>query len=163
MDQSENKIPILESHLKENPKSKRPRHVKDVVCPVCYKPVDFPTMGVPVAYRYNKNIRRYFCWCEQCHAGYEVYQFERDGRWVIHKYQIHQTRAAGQAVTLNELPEAPVVLTGPGGVYDIEIDPNNGDLMPAIETMWAAFKAAQNTVECLLKVMIQKTQTGQQK
>ncbi len=56
-------------------------------------------------------------------------QFKRQTRWVIHKYQAYiqcgadktKHKPLGPWEILNELPDPPVVLTGPGGDFDTEM------------------------------------------
>ncbi len=103
--------------------------VADAVCPVCFELLTVPSFLPIDMARYIPDLRRYFGWCFTCNRGFCVIQFKRQTRWVIHKYQAYiQTGAdktkhktLGPWEILNELPEVPVVLTGPGGDYDTEM------------------------------------------
>ncbi|HIJ67254.1 MAG TPA: hypothetical protein HPP51_03095 [Planctomycetes bacterium] len=127
---AKNEIPILGKHKK--------RTVPDVVCPVCCKLM--PDPAVIYNYdRYGRRLRRYFCWCWQCEQGFEVEQFDSDGRWQIHRYRRYvydlQSQACvpkGGFVKLHELPEPPAVLTGPGGDYDEPVDPDEVKILEDI-------------------------------
>lgn len=96
---------------------------------MCFELLTVPTFLPVNNARYIPEIRRYFGWCFGCKRGFCVIQFKRDGRWVIHKYQAY-IQARGNKIEymplgtwqiLNELPEVPVVLLGPGGDYDREL------------------------------------------
>lgn len=104
--------------------------VADVVCPVHFRPVAHPHLAKPLTDRYGRTLRTYFIWCPQCHAGYEVEQFSRDGRWVIGRYRQYKlfgsslvTRPAGPWQKLNDMPDPDPVVLGPGGDYDQPVDP----------------------------------------
>ena len=103
--------------------------VKDAVCPVCFKPLVNPMVNeYPNGAKCKRPLRTYFAWCFNCNKGFEVIQFERERRWVIHKYQEYtvddkegKCRHIDDWTVLNEMPEAPLVMTGPGGDYVKEI------------------------------------------
>lgn len=127
--------------------------VKDVVCPECFESVKCAAQffDKPCVDRYGRETRRYFAWCDKCKLGSEVIQFKRDERWVIHKYQRYEPtgsfencRATGNWQTFNDLPEVPLVMTGPGGEFQ------NG-ITPSAEC--ELLKTIQNTVVVLQNAM----------
>ncbi len=103
--------------------------VTDAVCPVCLELLTVPSFLPVDMARYIPDLRRYFGWCFTCNRGFCVIQFKRQTRWVIHKYQVYiqcgaektKHKPLGQEVILNELPDPPVVLFGPGGDFDTEM------------------------------------------
>jgi len=135
--------------------------IKDVVCPVCAKPLPYPRICSHKKDRYGREIRTYFGWCFFCansncdDAGCEVIQFKRDNKWFIHKYQQyaidrqHDTcRPAGKWITLNELPEPAPVVTGPGGDYDKSIEPA---VVSIIEPLYKILSNVTQLLGSLLK------------
>ena len=103
--------------------------VADAVCPVCFELLTVPSF-LPIDHtRYTPELRRYFGWCFGCKRGFCVIQFKRGDRWVIHKYQAYvqtgkektEHKPLGPWKILNELPDPPLVLTGPGGDFDTEM------------------------------------------
>jgi hypothetical protein len=98
--------------------------VTDVICPNCFQIPPGVTLFNPVTDRYGRTTRSYFGWCIECHQGFEVVQYQQAGRWFIHKYRFwHAAMPEGLNVPdwwnkVNELPDPPVVLTGPCGEYD---------------------------------------------
>jgi hypothetical protein len=102
--------------------------VPDVVCPICFKPLTCPAIVNDNTDRYGRRLRTYFGWCFECGVGNNVIQFYRYGRWIIHKYKHAHEKGPGRYkfddywTQLNEMPEPPLLLTGPGGDYDSPID-----------------------------------------
>lgn len=128
--------------------------VPDCICPVCYKPLANAQI-IPQPDRYRE-LRRYLGFCGTCHVGSEVIQFKRDGRWVIHKYQVYSyigqlthCQASGKWVTLNELPEPAPVVTGPGGEYDQQIRLTKDDVM-MLTTLRKGLEAFAAAIECFM-------------
>lgn len=102
--------------------------VKDAVCPECFELMICPAVNEHRAGKDSRPMRSYFAWCFKCDKGFEVIQFERAGRWVIHKYQEYtvddqegKCRHVNGWTVLNEITDAPLVMTGPGGDYRKEI------------------------------------------
>lgn len=123
----------------------------DIVCPKCFKPM-VATQIIPQPDRYGRKIRRYLGFCTGYNLGSEVWQFERDGRWVIHKYQVYayvgqltHCQASGKWVTLNDLPEPAPVVTGPGGDYDKQIKLSATDI--------AMLSTLQRGLECAVAAL----------
>lgn len=136
--------------------------VKDAVCAKCFRHIQYPQIVSKGTDRYGRTIRTYFGWCFGCHIGCEVIQFERDGRWVIHKYQNYAVKDGSHSqlsnkwTVLNELPESAAVVLGPGGDYDKQINPEDISFKPILKNILAALKATTKTVECLLEIIIDK-------
>ena len=131
---------------------------KDVVCPKCFKPLPKLSYTLfPIKKdRHERKLRTYFCWCNECKIGSETIQFERDGRWVIHKYQIYGVSikqlyctTTGKWIVLNELPELAPVIVGPGGNYDKQIIP---DVTAILKNLQSIFETASQTIKNLLKI-----------
>ena len=101
----------------------------DVVCPQCHKPLGNYTAMLTRTDRYGREIREYFGWCLDCDQGSEVVQFKEYGRWHIHKHRYFADIGDGTGATpssnwqmVNELPDPPAVMLGPGGDYDKAAD-----------------------------------------
>ena len=104
----------------------------DLVCPECFKALEHrPTVINNKPDRYGRTIRNYYGWCHECDTGFEVVQFKRDARWCIHKFRYYAANVdveAGAAVpdkdwqVLNDLPAPSIVVLGPGGDYDMQIE-----------------------------------------
>jgi hypothetical protein len=130
--------------------------VPDCVCPACYKPMAYPRMD-EIADRYGRVMRRYFGFCPICSLGNETVQFKRDGRWVIHKYQVYayvgqltHCRATGRWVTLNDLPEPAPVVTGPEGrEYDKQITLTKEDVM-LVSALRKALESFAEALGCFM-------------
>lgn len=108
----------------QNTQTKTQATVKDVVCPDCFQCCSWPSVTRPTTDKYGRTTRTYYGWCEGCGWGFEVIQFEKSGRWIIHRYRYYDRAdpsgtkgPARQWQVLAELPEAPVVMTGPGGDF----------------------------------------------
>jgi len=109
--------------------------------------------------RYGRIIRRYFAWCFECNRGFEVIQFAKNGRWLIHKYQpytivghTYHSKATGEWTILNELPEPAPVVVGPGGDYDKQIELNK-ECFKLLESLQKALKSTTALLEYLLGQM----------
>lgn len=114
----------------EEVESAKAGHVKDVVCPVCFKSLPWPTVMPGGIDRYRREIRTYFAWCFECDRGFCTVQFKRDDRWAIHKYQTYRQYQAeveliGDWIVLNELPDPASIVLGPGGDFDRHIELKN--------------------------------------
>jgi len=113
--------------------------VTGVVCPRCIEQLSGYSIITEGPDRYGRYIREYFGWCIHCDTGFEVVQFKKDGRWPIHKYRYYAAKAGCKKIPpsewtiLNELPEPPAVVTGPGGDYDkaIELTKINIEILTA--------------------------------
>lgn len=97
--------------------------VEDVVCPECYRLMVSPHVLDQVTER-GHLLRSYFAWCFDCGKGYCVIQYynPKTNHWVIHKYQQYVLIdrvpvLAGDFISCNPLPDAPLVMTGVGGDY----------------------------------------------
>lgn len=133
--------------------------VTDVVCPNCFKVPGSVTVMGPRPDRYGRMLRSYFGWCIECHRGFEVVQFASEGKWLIHKYRFFQAVAPeGFNVpdwwnTVQELPLAPMVQTGPGGEYDqapaIQTDPQR------IATILMSIKGVLDSISQTMDNLIQ--------
>jgi len=135
------------------------RFVKGVICPMCETHLPYPTIVTQDTDRYGRHLRTYFGWCFECGFGCETIQFERDGLWLIYKYQNYRLNEDGRHCQLsdgwtivNDLPEPAPVVIGPGGDYDIEISLAK----PLIDSMQQAANAMSRAMECLLKMMLNK-------
>lgn len=142
--------------------------VPDTVCPKCFKLLPGPTVLNESPDRYGRITRIYLGWCFDCKIGCEVIQFKRDDRWVIHKYQYYcQTSTfyaalpTHQWTTLNELPEPPVILQGPGGDYDQAIELRDTNIS-AMKTLKKAVDAIGAIIESLLQAMERKSENSNQ-
>jgi len=132
---------------------------KDVVCPVCFR----PTLSAGLKYyddRYGRNLRRYLGWCRDCLKGFEVIQFARDNRWVIHKYQLYLygfktgksfRKTISKEQILNDLPEPAPVVTGPGGDYDKQCDLSDINLH-ALEAIYTVLKNSAKAIKNLINL-----------
>lgn len=101
--------------------------VDGCVCPQCFKPLKAPTVVNHPTDRYSPRTRSYTGMCFACRQGCRVFQFKRDGNWLIHRFQPHLYKSGafvgyGDWIEVNPLPEPPAVLTGPGGDYDKPLD-----------------------------------------
>ncbi len=104
--------------------------VKDVVCPECFRPCEWPKVQPSVTDRYGRTTRIYYAWCFRCCEGFIVDQFERDDRWAIRAYRKYRLQnkvpvLTGDWVVLNDLPEPAPVVLGPGGDFDRHIELRN--------------------------------------
>ena len=130
--------------------------ISDCVCPICFKPMTGPRI-IAQADRYGREIRQCLGFCTVCNLGSETIQFKRDGRWVIHQYQVYayigqltHCQASGRWVTLNALPEPAEVVVGPGGEYDKEIRLTKDDVTMLI-TLRRGLEAFGQAIERFMK------------
>ncbi len=97
--------------------------IADVVCPVCFHSLEHAALEAQYSDRYGRKKRKYYGWCLECNRWCEVEQFERAGRWLIHTFReggSDRERISTMGVPwqqLNEMPEPPPVVVGPGGDY----------------------------------------------
>lgn len=117
--------------MSENCINKQAEQVKltDIVCPQCFSQLSNATIIEPTIDRYNRTTRQYFAWCLKCERGYEVIQFLINDHWHIHKYRLYKVigqtincEPIGNWITVEDLPEAPLMVIGSGGDYDKQID-----------------------------------------
>jgi hypothetical protein len=124
---------------------------KDVACPECGRPIPLSTILLSGTNRYNRTTRSCLGGCLDCLRRYEVVEFLQNGKWLVHKYRYDEVLAAkkppGDWIILNDLPEAPPVVLGPGGEYDKQIELN--------ATFFNLLKALQNTLKCTGEILKQ--------
>ncbi len=123
--------------------------VDGCVCPQCFKPLKAPAVVDHGADRYGRHTRSYAGMCFQCRQACKVVQFERDGKWLIHKYRPHRYEsgafvAYGDWIVVNPLPAPPAILTGPGGRYDKALDITDD---PVIQVFRNAFDVLSGTAK----------------
>ena len=147
----------MEQSTEKSKKTYHPKFVRDVVCPICFKPAEYPCIHEPHTDRYGRKLRCYYAWCEKCQIGASVTQFAHDGKWVINAYQqfkgpIGMLKAEGGLVKVNELPdpEAAVVI-GPGGDYDHQIVIETVDLVRLAANCLKQITAASNKLLGIIK------------
>ncbi len=132
--------------------------VDGCVCPQCFKHLRAPVVtGHPID-RYGPRTRSYAGMCFVCCQACRVFQFEQDGKWLIHRHLVHryesgQFIAYGDWITVNPLPEPPAVLNGPGGDYDAVPDPANDPFLTAIQGAASGLMQATNAIGQLLKAI----------
>jgi len=119
----------------------------DAMCPKCFRPVAAKIFDEPD--RYGRKIRKYLGFCEKCNAGCEVIQFLREGRWLIHRYQLYPYAGAmcygtGVWFQLNEMPEPAPIVIGPGGEFDKQV-------WPLLSKLRTSLEGVCQTIECLMK------------
>jgi len=102
-----------------------------IVCPNCFRPAAEHHVGRPISDRYGRVLRSSLVWCAECGCDFEVVQFESEGKWPIHKFRCYTSVGKGAAYQpsgkwhyIEDLPEAPVLLFGPGGDYDRQVSCN---------------------------------------
>ena len=147
---------IMEGTEKTVASQKVAEVVADCICPICFKPMAYPRIEA-VADRYGREIRQCLGFCTMCHLGSEAIQFKRDGRWVIHKYQVYayvgevtHCQAAGKWVMLNQLPEPAPIVTGPGGEFDQQIRLTKDDVL-LLGTLRRGLESFGVAIECFMK------------
>jgi len=124
--------------------------ITGVICPQCYHHLPWPSIVDNETDRYGRKIRTYFGWCFKCSQGYEVIQFQKNDRWHVHKYQPYKIagenvmKPSGNWTVVNELPEPPFIVTGPGGDYDkaSKIDEAKSEILAAAARMATAITEA---------------------
>ncbi|MBW1811656.1 MAG: hypothetical protein JRJ87_25940 [Deltaproteobacteria bacterium] len=128
---------------------------KFVVCPNCYGPPPGVSISREQTDRYGHRLRTYMGWCLNCHLGFEVRQFQKGSNWLIHKYRYYAAVATDIYVpdwwqTVNELPNAPLVVTGPGGDYDQAYNPTGQqNNCRAIDVVQRTHKILQETTQTI--------------
>lgn len=130
---------------------------RDVVCPECFRQLQHPEI-VGDGYDTGRHIRTYYGWCFECNKGAMVIQFERNGRWVIHKYKKSilldgsgVAKIEGDWIVLSEMPQ-PLVVTGQGEYQQAqEVDFKYFDLLAKLQKIVAAAGEAINTLIELAK------------
>ena len=140
----------------QKPTDLKQREIADVVCPMCFKLLPYPSVVDEGVDRYHGRLRTYYGWCPVCERGACVIQFARDGRWVIHKYRkailldgAGEVRLVDDWVVLNELPEVAPVMLGPGGDYNRPFTPEVVGLFGKLKS---ALQGCVDVVEQLMKV-----------
>lgn len=130
----------------------------DVVCPECGRPIPLSTILWCGTDRYNKTTRRWLGGCLGCLRRYVVIEFLQDGKWLIHKYRYYEVSAAkkppGDWIILNELPEAPLVVVGPGSEYDTQIELEHVEVLKSLQNTLG------KTVELLRQLLSLHTTKG---
>ncbi|MDH4203795.1 MAG: hypothetical protein OEV87_13015 [Phycisphaerae bacterium] len=94
--------------------------VEGIVCPACYRPLKNKQVFGPGRHVSGMQLRHYYGHCYECATSCEVIQFERDGKWLMHRMrQFRIGGAVGQFVEVMPLPikQSPILKTGPGGDY----------------------------------------------
>jgi len=136
---------------------KKPKFIQGMVCPVCYEHAEYPTQIDKGTDDYGRKLRSYFGWCFKCDRGFEVIQFEKDGRWFINRYREAvrleaggELKLSGNWATVAELPQPAPVVIGSGGQYNRHIEPQT---VEACKAVLGALKACANTIELLLKAV----------
>jgi hypothetical protein len=108
-----------------------------LVCPNCYGKLDGRSQ-IPVQNINGYPTRSYGGACSRpsCGLGFEVVQFQMNGKWYINHYQLYKTQPWGDKITVVPFPgqgetepiqelkpesgqpkEIPVLIVGPGGDY----------------------------------------------
>ena len=129
--------------------------VRDVVCPKCFKDISEPAVVLSRPERYGTKLRTYFGWCLDCQLGFEVIQFLQDKKWFIHKYRYYAAALdkpipSKQWQLVKNLPDAPVVVIGPGGDYDKHIN-INAECFQLLKALQKALKSTSELLGYLLK------------
>ena len=128
---------------------------KDVVCPKCFKPLQGKSVLQTIPDRYGRKLRKYFGWCIENQAGFEVIQFLKDNHWHIHKYQLYRAispniyRPEKKWIVLNELPEPAPVVVGPGGDFDKQI---TLDVTTILKNLQSILETTSQTIKNLIKM-----------
>jgi hypothetical protein len=130
---------------------------KAIVCPNCADRIGSATILPERTDRYGRLIRGYVGWCCNCHRGLEVLQFKSADKWYIHKYRywLTVTETPGSNIPfewreLNPLPDAPPVVTGPGGDYDKSIMIHAVDTLKRIDNIT---QTLSETIKSLVKAI----------
>jgi len=141
----------------------------DIVCPKCFRPLEGYRIARQWTDRYDRQLRHYFGWCTNCNLGSEVIQFlAGEGtaiprpvspRWCIHKHRYfayigNQSRASNEWQVWDLLPEAAVVVTGPGGDYDRPYDPQIYGLLKQLHSaVHAADKLLKDSAKAIVHIL----------
>lgn len=136
----------------------RPKYVADVVCPKCFKPLEYPTVIEQETDRYKRVLRTYYGWCFECEKGCLVIQFNRGERWIIHKYRPavfldnkNIVQITNNWQVFNDLPLPAPVVIGPGGEYDRAVNPNDVNLGKLLHKLSGVIEGLSRTVKLLIK------------
>ncbi len=131
--------------------------VADIVCPKCQRSLVGYAIIDEGRDRYKRQLRSYMGWCHHCQIGFEVIQFKVGDKWHIHKHRYYAAiTTVGKALPLsdwqvvNELPQPPAVVIGPGDDYDMPFNPKVADLL---EKLRNALKSTSQVAEGLLKYL----------
>lgn len=130
----------------------------DVICPHCYHPLKGSSAFGAEADRYGRITRKYFGWCLQCDMGCEVVQFIAESKWHLHRFRYWRktgefgVNRADEWVDVEPLPQAPPVLTGPGGDYD-----QAAELAPYFLNITSHLQAIMNTLSEVVKSVREKS------
>jgi len=96
--------------------------LQGIVCPACYHKTHEASLAEDTD-DYGRERRLYFGWCSGCHKCFEVMQYNKDGKWVIHKFRwlvevgkLYRDMDF-QWQIVSEPPQVAPVATGPGGDY----------------------------------------------
>jgi len=127
--------------------------IKDVICPKCYRYLNGCSVRDIGCDRYERRMRSYIGWCTRCNLGSEVVQFADGDRWKLHKWRYYAKLGLKNAPStgwqiITELPDSPVVVTGPGGDYDKAYTPQT---IEAVKLLLDAFKGGLKAIEHILK------------
>jgi hypothetical protein len=137
---------------------------ESTICPQCFRRIPSTVMPAENS-RMGYLMRVYYGWCEGCNKGFEVVQFKRaatannsiplainieadNERWHIHRYRPYRLRYE-VLVEVEALPDAPVVIKGPGGDYDEDI--RDSEMLEEIIRMANIFASKLNIVIKKLK------------
>ena len=137
------------------------------VCPNCYRPLasdghtELPDLSIG-----GRRVRAYVGNCDRpgCQISFDVRQFEMNGKWFIHSYQLYKTQPLGGIVIVCPLPKmtgtgqgaeaAPVLLVGPGGDYQRIVEVTEDGLM---KTLVKNLHQATDAVAAMLSLRRSKT------
>ena len=134
----------------------------DIVCLNCLRPLAGFSLSRTRRDRYGRVIRVYMGSCTACGLDVEVMQFyapecPAGPRWSVHKFRYWQrlvsepqTSRPGYWQIVQELPEPPVAITGPGGEYDSAMEPEIIDIAKKVRsTMVSAARLLGDLVTAL--------------
>ena len=134
-----------------------------IVCPNCVNRIGSATILPERADRYGRLIRGYVGWCCGCHRGLEVLQYKSADKWYIHKYRywLTITEQPGSNIPfewqeINPLPDAPPVVTGPGGDYDESIMIHTVDTLKRIDNIMQTLSEAVKSLAKAIKLSNKK-------
>jgi len=110
--------------------------ISDCVCPICIKPLNVANFIYQGEDEYGRTVRAYYGACNCRNDIFEVVQFRVGDRWLINKYRTFEkdedgkNRPAEDWQTVTELPNAPLLLLGPGGEFTVPVDFENNERHP---------------------------------
>ena len=132
---------------------------QQIVCPNCFKPAAEHCVGRPRNDRYGRVLRITLLWCGDCGCDFEVVQFESAGKWPIHKFRCYASIGDGAAYQpsdqwhyIEDLPEVPALLFGPGGDYDREIRLTPGCNRNKLRRMLAGLQSMEQELKSILRL-----------